>query len=43
MNGKKFTIVFVGFVVVTGVLLCVWMKDGYNTRPKVQVIEDVKK
>lgn len=42
MNGKKFVIWFLGVTVFSGALVSLWMKQGYDTRPNIQ-IEQPKK
>ena len=42
MNGKKFTLIFVVLTIVTGALASLWVKQGYDSRPKIK-IEDEKK
>ncbi len=42
MNGKKFTLIFIALVLVTGIAASLWVKQGYETRPHVK-IEDEKK
>lgn len=34
MNGKKVTLVFLVLTILTGMMLAVWMKQGYESRPK---------
>lgn len=42
MNGKKFVILFLAATIVSGALVSLWMKKGYETRPQIK-IEDAKK
>ncbi len=42
MSGKKFVIVFLSLVVVSGVLLSFWIKRGYETRPLIKIEEEKK-
>lgn len=42
MSGKKFVILFLGLTVISGALISVWMKKGYDSRPQIQ-IENEKK
>jgi len=42
MNGKKFVILFVGLIIVSGTLLSLWIKSGYDSRPHVQIEEQKK-
>ena len=38
MNGKKVTLVFLVLTILTGMMLAVWIKQGYENRPKNVVI-----
>lgn len=42
MSGKKFVVVFLGLILVSGVFLSLWIKHGYESRPLIKV-EDEKK
>lgn len=37
MSGKKFIIYFAVATVLTSLLIGAWMKQGYDTRPKIQI------
>ncbi len=37
MNGKKFVVVFLAVTAVVGILTCVWIKAGYDSRPKIPI------
>ena len=37
MNGKKVTLVFLVLTILTGMVLAVWMKQGFANRPKVTI------
>ena len=43
MNGKKVTLVFLVLTILTGMMLAVWMKQGYENRPKEQIEKEEKK
>lgn len=42
MNGKKFVILFVGLMIISSVFVSVWMKEGYDSRPRIQIEEPKK-
>lgn len=42
MNGKKVTLVFLVITIMTGILLAVWMKQGFDNRPKIPATEEKK-
>lgn len=42
MNGKKFMIYFVTGTALIGALGAYWIKSSYDSRPKVQIIEEKK-
>lgn len=42
MDGKKVTLVFLVLTILTGMLVVVWMKQGYDNRPKVTTPEEKK-
>jgi hypothetical protein len=43
MNGKKVVICFLIAVIITGATLALWIKQGYESRPKNVNIEEEKK
>lgn len=42
MNGKKFVILFVGLTLISGALISLWIKKGYDSRPKIKIEEEKK-
>ncbi len=42
MNGKKFTLIFVALIIVTGTAASLWLKQGYDSRPKIKIEEEKK-
>ena len=37
MKGKKFVVIFLALIIVTAVALSLWIKQGYDTRPAIQI------
>lgn len=42
MNGKKFVIYFLILIAVTAVTVGIWIKQGYDSRPQIEIKEPVK-
>lgn len=42
MNGKKFVFLFLGITIISAVLISLWIKNGYETRPQIQIEEEKK-
>lgn len=42
MNGKKFVIYFLLSIAVTAVTVGIWIKQGYASRPQIEIKEPVK-
>lgn len=42
MDGKKFVMYFVAAAILTSIGLCLWIKQGYDSRPQVKIEETGK-
>lgn len=42
MSGKKFVIYFVLAIVITGIAVGIWIKQGYDSRPDIKIEKTVK-
>jgi len=42
MNGKKFVIYFVAAMILTGAGISLWIKQAYESRPKIEIKEPAK-
>lgn len=42
MNGKKFVMYFMALIILTGIGISLWIKQGYDSRPEVKIEESAK-
>ena len=42
MSGKKFLPLFLVVILITAAFLAVWIKQGYDNRPKIKIEEENK-
>lgn len=40
MNGKKFVVLFMILIIISAVGVSLWMKQGYDSRPNINIKQD---